>query len=149
MFQRIIAWINRLIPLWMLLAALGLDRVEMLLRRDLWLENGLLYWWLQGATRLAFALLVGLGLYDLFHPRRATRLRGVSWLVWGLLGMGLSLPLARTAALTELLAGLPLPFTFHLFYLASGFLLTGGLIRLLVKPGGADSSRQNQPESAK
>ncbi len=148
MFQRIIAWINGLVPLWVLLAALGLDRVEMLLQRDLWLENGLLYWWLQGATRLAFALLVGLGLYDLFQQRRAPRLQGVSWLVWGMLGMGLSLPLARTTALTGLLAGLPLPFTFHLFYLASGFLLTGGLIRLLVKPGGPASSRQNQPESA-
>lgn len=138
-----------LIPFLILLASFGLDWLEMVYRRNLWLNNPPLYLWLQGFNRIVFALVVGLGFYHLFRQPFRHR-QGFAWLGWGLAGMVISLPMAKSFPLTNLLSWLPpLFFTYKLFYLASAFLVVGGGIVLLSKPRRDSFMGKNEPQARK
>jgi hypothetical protein len=113
------------------------------------LNNPPLYLWLQGFNRIVFALVVGLGFYHLFRQPFRHR-QGFAWLGWGLAGMVISLPMAKSFPLTNLLSWLPpLFFTYKLFYLASAFLVVGGGIVLLSKPRRDSFMGKNEPQARK
>lgn len=130
--MRIFKW---LVPLSILLAAFGLDRLEMTLQQQpTWMDTPQLHAWFVGAIRLAFALVVGLGLFDLFRAQPNPRWK--SW-VWAVLGLVSVLACTPQAAALKSMLDIPvvLPTTNRMFFLAGAFLLAGGMISLL-RPSG-------------
>jgi hypothetical protein len=133
-----------IMPVLILLAAFGLDKLEAAAKKEVWkFFNPEGYLWMMVFIRLVFALMVFAGICFLLRQPKKARILGIVWLGLGILAAFLTTPFGNLVR--SVLIHTPSLATFpgSLFFMAGAFLIIAGGYILIQSSRDKGEGKQN------